>query len=223
MNKENLLLYTALSNFLGKTLGNQYEIVLHVLDAGNFHIAAIENSHVSGRNIHSPITGFALELIQSKKHKVQDYVLNYKSQTINGKQLKGSTFFIKGPQGELEGMLCINQDTSRYEEISREILALANISTHEAVNLFPSEEIQTTDLVEILDESIEGIVYAIVSPELLNQKILLSKELKVEIVRNLNERGVFQIKGAVARVSEILHISEPSVYRYIKMVENSEK
>ncbi|NLM65888.1 MAG: hypothetical protein GX180_01735, partial [Enterococcus sp.] len=73
--------------------------------------------------------------------------------------------------------------------------------------------------VEILDDSIEGIVYSIVSPELLDQKILLSKELKVEIVRNLNEKGVFQIKGAVARVSEILNISEPSVYRYIKMVE----
>ena len=221
MDNEKLQLYTSLTHFLGKTLGNQYEIVLHVLDSGKFHIAAIENSHVSGRTIHSPITGFALELIQSKKHKVQDYVLNYKSQTINGKQLKGSTFFIKGKNGELEGMLCINQDTSRYEELSRDILALANLAPFPSTTLLPSDEPQSTDLVEILDESIEGIVYSIVSPDLLDQKVLLSKELKVEIVRNLNERGVFQIKGAVARVSEILHISEPSVYRYIKMVENS--
>lgn len=216
MNKKNLLLYTSLAKFLGKTLGNQYEIVLHVLDSGNFHIATIENSHVSGRTIHSPLTGFALESIQAQKHINQDYVVNYKVQTISGKPLKGSTFFIKGENGELEGMLCINQDTSRYQELSQEILALANLS----VASLSIEETQPTDLVEVLDESIEGIVYSIVSPELLNQKVSLSKELKVEIVRHLNEKGVFQIKGAVARVSEILNISEPSVYRYIKMVEH---
>lgn len=219
MNQENLQFYTALAKFLGKTLGTQYEVILHVLDSGNFHIASIENSHVSGRSLNSPITGFALELIQSKKHLTQDYVLNYKAQTINGKSLKGSTFFIKGKNGRLEGMLCINQDTSRYEELAQDILALANLSSTAPATIQLTEEAATPDLVEILDDSIEGIVYSIVSPELLDQKILLSKELKVEIVRNLNEKGVFQIKGAVARVSEILNISEPSVYRYIKMVE----
>ncbi|MHC5268531.1 helix-turn-helix transcriptional regulator [Enterococcus sp. LJL98] len=214
MNKDFLSFYTNLTKFLGSALGNQYEIILHVFDSGNFHVAAIENSHVSGRTIDSPLSGFALNLIQSEIYQTKDFVADYKTQTVDGKSLRGSTFFIKGENGELQGMLCINQDTSRYEELSREILALAN-----GPNTI-IEEIATIDRTEILDETIEGIIYAIVSPDLLKEKTSLSKELKVEVVRHLNEKGIFQIKGAVARVSEILHISEPSVYRYLKMVEH---
>lgn len=216
MNKDNLLLYTALANFLGKTLGSQYEIILYVLESGTFHIATIENSHVSGRTIQSPLTEFTLNLIQSEKHVTHDYATHYKYEAENGKKLRGSTFFIKGKNGVLEGMLCINQDVSRFEELSQEILALANLSGAFST----TEEKLRTDFAEGLDESIESIVYSIVSPELLDQKATLSKELKVEIVRRLNEKSVFQVKGAVARVSEILNISEPSVYRYIKMVEH---
>lgn len=219
MNKENLAFYCSLTTFLGKTLGRNFEIILHVLDTDNYHIAAIENNHISGRTINSPITGFALELIKSKKHLTEDYVVDYKSQTVNGKNLKGSTFFIRGKDGSLEGMLCINQDTSLYEELSRDILSLAGL-TSPCDTVFDTPHIQPShDSIEVLEDSIEGIVHSVISPDLLDQKILLSKELKLEIISNLNDKGIFQIKGAVARVAEILNISEPSVYRYIKIVE----
>lgn len=217
MEKTKLAFYKSLTHFLGKSLGENYEIILHVLDADNFHIAEIENSHISGRSCQSPITGFALELIQSQQHLTKDFIVNYKAQTVNGKRLRGSTFFLKDEHGDLEGMLCINQDISHYEELSREILSLVGL-TQPSPSEFREDDAHRVDSVEILEESIEDIIHSIVSPELLDKDIILSKELKLDIIRQLTEKGVFQIKGAVARVADILNISEPSVYRYIKIV-----
>ncbi len=64
------------------------------------------------------------------------------------------------------------------------------------------------------------MIYSIVSPDLLDQQITLNKDLKVEIIRQLNEKGVFQIKGAVSQVAR-LNISDPSVYRYLKIAEQT--
>ena len=56
MDKNNLNFYSSLVKFLGQALGENYEIVLHNLEEDHFHIAAIENNHISGRDIDSPVT-----------------------------------------------------------------------------------------------------------------------------------------------------------------------
>lgn len=217
MNAKKLELYKALATFLGHSLGSNFEIVLHVLEAGNYHIGAIENNHISGRTTNSPVTDFALKLMSTKAHERDDFVVNYKAETINGKKLKGSTFFIKDEDGNLEGLLCINQDISQYEDLSQEILKLAGLS-NAPVDILDLENQKRNDTVEILEESIEDMVNSIVEPDLLNGKVNLNKEAKLEIIRQLNDKGVFQIKGAVAKVAVILKISEPSIYRYVKIV-----
>lgn len=223
MNTNQIAFYSSLTKFLGATLGENYEIIFHVLETDNYHIAAIENNHISGRTVNSPITGFALELIKSGSYINKDFVTDYKTQTVDGTKLKGSTFFIKNEYQDLEGMLCINQDIRRYEELSYDILSLAGITSPRQTNYNPPDHTTSDSLkfdsVEILEDSIEGMIYAIVPPNLLEQKIILSKELKLEIIKTLEEKGVFQIKGAVARVADIMNISEPSVYRYLKMIE----
>jgi len=44
----------------------------------------------------------------------------------------------------------------------------------------------------------------------------LSPQEKIEIVRELNELGVFLLKGGVSQVAVALSISEPTVYRYLQ-------
>ena len=40
----------------------------------------------------------------------------------------------------------------------------------------------------------------------------------MEIIRDLNNNGMFLLKGAVATVAEVMGVSEPSVYRYLQKV-----
>ena len=41
---------------------------------------------------------------------------------------------------------------------------------------------------------------------------------KLEILRSLEAQGVFQTKGSIGQVARELHISEPTVYRYLRRI-----
>ncbi|MFT8632944.1 MAG: helix-turn-helix domain-containing protein, partial [Liquorilactobacillus ghanensis] len=62
------------------------------------------------------------------------------------------------------------------------------------------------------------VIYSIINPSLLKSDISLSQEKKIQICSKLNDRGIFQIKGAISKVAKLLKVSEPSVYRYLKII-----
>ena len=109
--------YQQLTEFLGQALGPDYEVALHDLTDKNRSIIAIANGHVSGRSIGAPLTNVALGILMDKSYETRDYLLHYSGVSINGKDLRSSTMFIK-EHGKLVGMLCVNFDDSRYRAIS---------------------------------------------------------------------------------------------------------
>lgn len=117
--------YVKLTEFLGHTLGPDYEVALHDLTDRNRSIVAIANSHVSGRKLGAPLTNTALKILRDKSYESQDYLLHYRGVSADGRVLRSSTFFIK-QNGKLLGMLCINFDDSRYHAVSEEILRLCH-------------------------------------------------------------------------------------------------
>lgn len=205
--------YKTLVAFLGLTLASDYEIVLHWIDKnGSYYIAAIEHAEISGRNLNSPITGFALELVKKRIYEHQDYVANYKAEA-GTKSIQGSTFFIKDDAGKLLGLLCINFDASDYLEITQKLASL----THLPFSLQAGEPVNAPAS-EFLHTSVEEIIYSVIDPALLQPGVTLTQEKKVALCAQLDERGVFQIKGAIPKVAKVLGVSEPSVYRYLKMI-----
>lgn len=52
--------YMKLTEFLGLTLGPDYEVALHDLTNKDRSIIAIANNHISGREIGAPLTNMAL-------------------------------------------------------------------------------------------------------------------------------------------------------------------
>ena len=123
MTEQMLRQYTVLVEYLGKTLGPDYEVVLHEILPENSRVAAIANGSISGRSVGAPITNAALRMIMQKQYETSDYNLNYTGQLANGKTIRSSTMFIKDG-GKLVGLLCINFDDSRFHEISDAILKL---------------------------------------------------------------------------------------------------
>ena len=123
MTEQMLRQYTVLVEYLGATLGPDYEVVLHEILPETSRVAAIANGTISGRDVGAPITNAALRMIMQKQYETSDYNLNYTGQLANGKTIRSSTMFIKDG-GKLVGLLCINFDDSRFHEISDAILKL---------------------------------------------------------------------------------------------------
>lgn len=221
MNKRIKQQYIALVDFLGKVMGPNCEIVFHVIEPGSSYIAAITNNHISGRSINAPLTGLALEFMKNGVYKTCDSVTHYKGVSKSSATLNSSTFFIKNEEGELEGMLCFNADISPYLELANSLLDLARVPGIDPNSLSFSNSGDSKAVVEYFSESIKDIIYSIVSEETLNSDVSLKQDQKLDIIRELNYKGVFALKGAVSQVAEIMKVSEPSVYRYLKQVENA--
>lgn len=51
----------------------------------------------------------------------------------------------------------------------------------------------------------------------------LNKDEKIDVIKKLNDKGIFNLRGGISEVSEALKISEPTIYRYLYEVRKSQK
>ncbi|MBR3640800.1 MAG: PAS domain-containing protein [Oscillibacter sp.] len=206
---------------MGLALGPDYEVALHDLTDANRSIIAIANSHISGRKVGAPLTNVALSILRSRSYEHTDYRLHYSGLSVNGKELRSSTFFIKH-EGELIGMLCVNFDDSRYREAAERILGLC----HPDAFIAPKREEPSAPPPgnpERFASSTEALVKDSVRTELDRLGVTpdrLTAEERLTVIAALEENGIFLIKGAVREVAAELCCSQASVYRYLSQMKN---
>ena len=216
--------YTKIVEFLGRVLGDNCEIVLQDVRKGKNCIVAIVNGQVSGRKIGSPLTDFGREVLVNGNWKGKDYYDNYTGLTKQNKPLRSSTYFIK-ENNKLVGMLCINIDDTKYLELSDMLLRLGGVREHQGeeitASMMPAEQSKSSgsevfygDINDVVDSTIEGFSSKFASDPISR----LTQAEKIEIVRKLNEKRVFMIKGAVNQVAGKLGISVASLYRYLSAI-----
>lgn len=194
---------------LAETFGSNCEVVLHDLTDLQHSIIAIENGHVTGRNIGSPMTEASLKLYVNDK--VDEDNINYTGKSADGRVLKSSTMFIKDEKGKVLGCLCINFDITELVGVQRVMNDLMKVSG--------------TDIGEKMAESGEEVINIVSSvlKDIVNETIqnngkpiiYLSKEEKVGIVEILDQKGAFLIKGAIDYVAEVLCVSRYTIYNYL--------
>lgn len=223
-NVSNTLLqhYVKLTEFLGLALGPDYEVALHDLTDKNRSIIAIANSHVSGREVGAPLTNVALSILMDKSYETSDYRLHYSGVSVNGKELRSSTMFIK-QNGRLIGMLCINFDDSRYQAVGRQIMNLCHPDLFAEALLQPAKRDDSAPggalpPQETFRNSTEAVALDAISQELGRLGVeasRLTSEERLRIIAGLEESGIFLLKGSVKDVAAGLHCSQASVYRYL--------
>ena len=206
--------YETLVPFLGQVLGEHCEVVLQ--DCKNGGIRAIANNHVSGRTLGSPLTDFAKNKMEDKSWKHSDFLCNYEGRTHDGKLLRSSTLFItdKSKQ-ELLGMLCINIQTEDYQHAAEVLLKLGGL-TFSGIHLKSTDVPDTMYIQENFVDSMSVVINDTLS-QIYGDNIPSSytPEERLSIITQLDQRGVFQVKGAVSRVARVLHCSDSSMYRYL--------
>lgn len=190
---------------LGKTLGKNYEIVLHDVSSTESSIIAIENGHVTGRSIGSPATDYLMHILTSMEK--EEVKLNYISHTKDGRKLKSSTVLIRDSKDNIIGSLCINIDLTNIEVAQKFLADIGFVEEKESYENFPE------DVSQFLNIMIEKGL------ELVDKPVaLLSKEEKLKVVEYLLKNKVFNIKGAVDLLADTLSVSRYTIYNYIEEV-----
>jgi predicted transcriptional regulator YheO len=192
---------------IAKSFGKNCEVALHSLEDIRHSIIEIANGHVTGRNIGSPLTDFAIELLKKADSMGKDVTDSYYTRLEDGRILRSVTTLFRNSEGKPIGLLCINFDLSVPL-----IDVISEFLSHDG--RFPPER-----TIEHFSSNMDDLIYntlQVVTDDVNNRSgIPLSDRGKV-IVAELYTRGIFNIKGALDLVAKEIGVSRYTVYNYIR-------
>ena len=213
--------YAKIVDFLGKALGDNCEIALHDLTSQEQEIVAIANNQLSGREIGAKLSNLSLHYLDTKQYLNNDFVMNYKTVGPDGKLMRAATYFIKEDGKEMPvGMLCINVNISDLEYLTATIKKILGVKEEKEIEFKMDNpvEILSSPLDEMIDMYIKECLEKMGFPSYFLAERLNVDE-KIKVVKYLQEKGTFIVKGAIVLVAEKLAVSEPTVYRYLKKMD----
>ncbi len=192
-----------LVDLIAEAFGKNCEVALFEMSSNN-SIIYIANGHVTGRKVGDTMRQHEITSIQNVNG--HNKVLNYSSTTKEGRTLKSSMYFIKNDSEQNIGCLCINFDVSDLVVASKALENLLSIGQCQTNNV--KDNINDI-LIDIVNSTLNSIGIPI---------SYLNKDDKVEIVKKLNDKGLFLIKGAVDYVAERLCVSRYTIYNYLEEI-----
>lgn len=195
----------------GKLLGADTEIALH--DLKKYELVYIMNGHVTGREVGYKMNRSVYYTILNQLDE-NGHSIAYGSHSANGKILRSSHFLVRDRHGESRALICVNQDTSKLREIKDIIEAMINCNSLEKERNSSDNDIETSG--NYVQKMVQRII--IDDIEKMKPAALDSKSSKLEVIRQLEIKGIFSVKDAVPLVCKSLSISQATLYNYLREI-----
>jgi predicted transcriptional regulator YheO len=188
---------------VGSVIGSNTEMVLHDLTKPESSVIAIVNGHISGRTVGSPVLagpqhdrGFAA-VMQSA---------DYPTTGANGHTLRSATVVFRDGLGQPYLSLCVNTDLSGIKAAHACLEQL--LGTVAAP--FEQQAIEPPDMTRLMAQIIQTALAGSHPSD--RQR---SKKAKLEAVRQMQERGMFIVKGGIDKAAAALGVSRYTIYNYL--------
>lgn len=204
--------YIPVAEVIAKTFGHDCEVVLHDLTVPQSSVVYTVNNHVTGRQVGQSFNHLITDVLLSQNF-TNDYSANYYFHTDDGRLIKSSTLLIRNPDKKVIGALCINIDTTRITENINWLSSF--IPQNPDLPLNPNYQQDRTNETEHIQEFAHDLIDKIIGTKPVEK---LRRDEKVEMVRFMEQKGIFLIRGTIDRVAEKLNISKVTVYSYIEEI-----
>lgn len=198
--------YEAVVDGLAALIGQHCEIVLHSLEDLNTSAIKIANGENTGRQVGSPITDLALRMLRDIEGSERNFSRAYFTRAKGNTLMKSITVAIRNADNRVIGLLCININLDApFSQVLQ-----AFIPTEEARQAVSSVNF-ASDVDELVDQTVERTI-----EEINADKSVSNNTKNRQIVMELFDKGIFDIKDAINRVADRLNISKHTVYLYIR-------
>lgn len=202
--------YIPIANMMAKTFGKNCEVVIHDLTVPQNSVIYAVNNHVTGRQVGQAFDHLVKQVLLSRKFN-DDFVAGYKTLTDDGREIKSSTAFIRNSDEKVIGALCINYNLEsivNFKEFIDDFVAdFVDVNQEEKEEKEETIELME-NVVEIADDLIDRIITNFATDD-------LKRKEKVQLIKFMDEKGIFLIKGSIDKVAEKLGISKVTVYSYL--------
>lgn len=201
--------YIPIANMIVKTFGKNCEVVLHDLTQPKNSVVYAANGDVTGRKVGQSFDHLIKMVLLNKDFK-DDYVVNYFFETEDGRKIKSSSALIRDEKDEVIGMLCLNYDLTLSHLLQEELQDFLGAPSGQETK--ESEKyVLDQDIVSILDNLIEKIF------ENTNIEKLTRKD-SLEIIKFMDEKGIFLVKGSIDKVAKYMGVSKVTIYSYLDSI-----
>ena len=205
--------YAKLISFLGETLGNTFEACLFDMTTSGYPVIASANSH---SDTQEKVRAFVSKAVGSRQVRDRGYFANRPIEIDFSKLLKASVFFIYGAEEKPVGALCLNMRCDLFMKMTSFANSMLQFNMEDL-----DDDAAETILPDITghEPSLDAITQVV--GEFGVEPSRFSQEERMEIILDLYDMGVFELKGAVAKAAEELQISVQSVYRYLTKIKKA--
>ncbi|MCE5242697.1 MAG: PAS domain-containing protein [Desulfobacteraceae bacterium] len=191
------------------TFPRVFEVVVHDLSRPQKSIQYIAGD-LTKRRAGGPVTDLVVKALHREGRDVRDRY-GYKTTTGDGRTLKSTTSFIRNGDGDVVAAFCINFDMTDFLNAVHVLEPFT--ATADAFECPDRAETFATSLAETIQALFRQAVAKIG-----RQSAYMSTDEKIELVKELEASGVFQIKGGVDQVALLLGVTRYTVYNYLKKI-----
>ncbi len=205
--------YEAVVDGIASLIGQFCEIVLHSLEDLNTSAIRIANGENTGRQVGSPITDLALKMLKDIEGSERNFSRAYFTRAKGGVLMKSITVAIRNGDNRVIGLLCMNVNLDApFSQVLHSFMP-----TEEAEAAASSVNF-ASDVEELVDQTVERTI-----DEVNADKMVSNNTKNRQIVMELYDKGIFDIKDAINRVADRLNISKHTVYLYIRQRKTEEE
>ncbi|OLR93362.1 helix-turn-helix transcriptional regulator [Actinokineospora bangkokensis] len=184
---------------LAATFGPACEVVLHDYRRGERSVVAVAGD-VTGRRVGGALSEIGLAVLARGDAAEND--LNYVTHTPTGRVVKSSTMPLRDSSGAVIGALCVNLDVTALRQAGDVLAALAGTTR---------APLPTTTFTDDFEEVVDAVVRA--EEQARGKSVdVLSRGERLDLVRALDARGAFAVRGAATRVAARLGMSRSGLY-----------
>lgn len=208
--KQILESYIPLAKSTAKMFGHHCEVVIHDLSNPRSSVMFTINNHVTGREVGQPFDHLVKTVLRSNDFK-EDYLSGYTFLTDDKRTIRSSTTLIRDLEQKVIGAFCINFDVEALQQMKQFMNAF--LSTPVVVK--EDEEEPPNRDVDNVEEIVDGLIQQIIENSV---HAGMKRHERIELIRFMEEKGIFLMKGALEKVAEQLGISKVTVYSYLDEV-----
>jgi len=194
-----------------KMFGPNCEVVIHDLTNPQSSVMYTVNNHVTGREIGQSFDHLVKTVLRSEDFK-EDYLAGYTFVTEDNRTIRSSTSLIRDSKQKVIGAFCINFDVEPLNQMQQFMSTFLSTQVEVQENEEKSDD-EIEHVEGIVDQLIQQIIQNSVHP-------VMKRHEKIELIRFMDEKGIFLMKGSVEKVASLLGISKVTVYSYLDEIKN---
>ncbi|MDD6042449.1 MAG: helix-turn-helix domain-containing protein [Eubacteriaceae bacterium] len=202
--------YIELAEFIADSAGDTFETI--VFDTTDESLPSVGHFNPL-RGTENPTREILKEALKSRTIQKNGKTLNRAVASEHKKIIKTSIFLIRDEEDTTVGALCINVNCHVYFELEKFFSGIMKFNTSDMekdeCHIFDEEKKKEAPTLDTIDRMIAEFE---VEPG------RMSADERIEIICDMFDEGVFEIKGSVAKTAKALGVSEKTIYRYLSEI-----